>query len=172
MVSTPMPANGRTSDGMAVAIAKVDPGFLTQIAGWDRFLEAGNAALQPHGLSLPSDYRTARAGTNARVWRTAPDRALVRSDAPLDLAGSDDLAVLDLSDARVVLMLKGDGAAGLLGRAIALDFSEAGFPVGIFAQTSLHHVGVLLERAAQDEFTLMIPTTWASSVTGFLADHL
>lgn len=172
MVSTPLPVNGRTSDGLAVAITEVDPGFLTQITGWDRFLEAGNSALQPHGLSLPTDYRTARTGTNARVWRTAPDRALVHSDAPIHLAGSDDLAVLDLSDARVVLVLKGDGAAGLLSRAIALDFSDTGFPTGTFAQTSLHHVGVLVERTAQDEFTVMIPTTWASSVTGFLADHL
>lgn len=167
-----MPADGVTSDGAAVVINETDLGFLTQVAGWARFSEAVDGALRTQSLSLPSDFHApVRRGT-VTVWRIAPDRVLIRSDVKLSLESSDDIAVLDLSEARVCLTLEGAGAAGLLSRVIALDFSETAFPVGTFAQTALHHVGVLVDRHGRDQFILLIPTTWATSLIGLLTEHL
>ncbi|WP_158693490.1 aminomethyltransferase family protein [Neorhizobium alkalisoli] len=167
-----MPAHGVTSDGAAVVINETNLGFLTQLAGWARFSEVADAALRAQSLSLSENFRvTVRRGM-VTAWRIAPDRVLIRSDVKLSLESSDDLAVLDLSEARVCLTLEGAGAAGLLSRVIALDFSEAAFPVGTFAQTALHHVGVLVDRPGRDQFTILIPTTWTTSLIGLLTDHL
>lgn len=167
-----LPFSGTTSDGLAVSITEVGSGFLTQLAGWDSFRETAGEALRARGVAFPDDYRTpARSGTTT-VWRIAPDRVLVRSENPLGFENSNDLVVLDLSDARIVLTLEGSGAAGLLSRVVALDFAEGAFPVGSFVQTSLHHVGVLIDRHESDRFTVLIPTTWATSLIGLLVDHL
>ena len=166
------PVVGTISDGTAVAIDEVELGFLTQLAGWDRFREAAGNALGSQSLSLPEDYRLPVRHATATVWRIAPDRVLVRSEAKLPLESSDELVILDLSEARVCLAIEGPGAAGLLSRVIALDFSESGFPTGAFAQTALHHVGVLVDRQGPDRFTVLIPTTWATSMAGLLAGHI
>ncbi len=167
-----LPLRSATSDGLDVIIGEVELGHLTQLAGWENFEKAGDNALRAQALSLPGDYRsTVRRGLTT-VWRIAPDRALVRSDTSLRFESSADLVVLDLSEARLCLTLDGPGVVGLLSRVIALDFSEMAFPVGTFAQTALHHVGVLVDRHGRDQFTILIPTTWANSLTSLLADHL
>jgi methylglutamate dehydrogenase subunit D len=172
MAKQHLPIHGATSDGTAVTINEVELGFLTQLAGWDRFTEAADSLLRSQALSLPANYRTPVRRGRITAWRIAPDRVLVRSDTKLGLEGSNDIVVLDLSEARVCLTLEGVGAAGLLSRVIALDFSEAAFPIGTFAQASLHHVGVLVDRPGRDEFAVLIPTTWASSLTSLMVDHL
>jgi len=167
-----LPILGATSDGQAVTISEAELGYLTQLAGWENFEKAGDDALRAQGLSLPTDFRLPVRRGLTTVWRIAPDRVLVRSDTSLSFDSSPDLAVLDLSEARICLTLEGPGVAGLLSRVIALDFSEVAFPIGTFAQTALHHVGVLVERGERDIFTVMMPTTWATSLTSLLADHL
>jgi heterotetrameric sarcosine oxidase gamma subunit len=166
------PVGGTISDGTAVVINEVELGFLTQLAGWRRFREAANHALGTHSLSVPEDYRVPVRQGGTMVWRIAPNRVLIRSDAKLSFESSDELVALDLSDARVCLTLEGAGAASLLSRVIALDFSNDKFPVGTFAQTALHHIGVLVDRQGPDRFTVLIPTTWATSLTGLLIDHV
>lgn len=163
---------GATSDGALLNLNVVELGYLTQLAGWDNFNDAANTALRAQGLSLPNHYSIPVRRGRTTVWRIAPDRVLVRSDTALRFESSNDLVVLELSEARICLMLDGAGAAGLLSRVIALDFSEAGFPVGAFVQTALHHVGVLVDRVERDRFAILIPTTWATSLRGFITDHL
>jgi methylglutamate dehydrogenase subunit D len=167
-----LPVRGTTSDGANVTVSEVDLGFLTQIAGWQRFEEAAERTLRAIGLSLPSNYRTPVRANGSTVWRIAPDKALIRSEAPISLEDSEDIVVLDLSQARVRLTVEGTGAASLLSRLIALDFSEVAFPADTFVQTSLHHVGILVERRAREAFTVYIPTTWAVSLMGLVEDHL
>lgn len=172
MAKDNLPVYGLTSDGAKVVIREQALGFLTQLAGWGNFAKTAEDLLRSKALSLPADYRTPVRGGGMTAWRIAPDRVLIRSDAELDMVGSQEIAVLDLSQARVCLVVTGAGAAALLARVIALDFSEAGFPLGTFAQTALHHVGVLVERLGEDEFNVFIPSTWATSLTGLMVDHL
>lgn len=167
-----LPLRGVNSDGATVLVDENELGFLTQLAGWESFSEAADTALRTQSLSLPQDYRSPVRRGAMTVWRIAPDRVLIRSDVKLDMQISDELVALDLSDARVCLTVEGDGAAGLLQRMIALDFSEHAFPVGTFAQTSLHHVGVLVERLERNKFMVMLPTTWARSLTDLVATHI
>lgn len=167
-----LPITGVNSDGASVTVGEVGLGHLTQLAGWGTFTDAAGKALQAHSLSLPSDYRTPARNGATTVWRIAPDRVLVRSSTPLGVQGTDELVTLDLSDARTCMTVAGDGAAGLLSRVIALDFSEKAFPAGTFVQTSLHHVGVLIERQDRDRFLVLLPTTWARSLTDLVVAHL
>ncbi|WP_052730468.1 hypothetical protein [Sphingomonas sp. SRS2] len=167
-----LPFTGATSDGHLVTMREGDVPILTQLAGWDRFEEVADALLHPFSLSVPRDYRRPIRRDMDSIWRTAPDRALILSAKPLGLESSGDIAVLDLSHARRRLIVEGPGAGDLLSRVMALDFSEQAFPVGSFAQGSLHHVGVLVDRHAADRFDLLVPTTWAKSLIDLMADHL
>lgn len=167
-----LPLRGATSSGKTVNIREVELGSLTQIAGWEDFASAAGKKLASVALTLPDSYRLPARLSGTTVWRIAPDRALVRSDVPLISFDSPDIVTLDLSDARVRLELAGAGAVDLFSRVIAVDFSATAFPVGTFAQTSLHHVGVLVDRVGDEKFELLIPTTWATSIVGILADHL
>lgn len=167
-----LPISGTTSDGLAVIIKEVQLGCLTQLAGWGDFERKVGDALRAQELSLPDDFRSSFRRGSTIIWRIAPDRAWVRSEAPVAVRDATDLAVLDVSDSRRCLVLEGPGAIGLLSRVAALDFSDAAFPVGQFAQTAIHHVSVLIDRQGIDQFTVLIPTTLARSLTSFLADHL
>lgn len=167
-----MPVRGKTSDGLAVTISQAELGNLTQLAGWDKFHELADSELRKEGLSLPGDCRSSFRRGLTTVWRIAPDRALVRSDTAPGFESVTDLAVLDLSDSRVCLTLEGPGASGFLSRVASLDFSDVAFDVGTFAQTAVHHVSVLIDRSGPDQFAVLVPTTYATSLTSFLADHL
>lgn len=167
-----LPVKGMTSDGAAVAITEVEIGCLTQLAGWSGFEATAGRLLLALGLTVPDTYRVAARAGETTAWRVAPDRLLLRTATPPGLASSDDIAVLDLSQARICLSVTGTGAARLLSCVVALDFREAAFPAGTFVQTGLHHVGVLIERSDRDHFLVFIPTTWARSLRGLLADHL
>ncbi|RUW53312.1 hypothetical protein EOA32_09840 [Mesorhizobium sp. M1A.F.Ca.ET.072.01.1.1] len=169
----PSPIRGTTTDGLAVTITETELGHLTQLAGWEGFDRTADQALRTQGLPLPSDFRSSVRRGPATLWRTAPDRVLIRSETPLRrVETAVNLAILDLSDSRVCLTLEGPGASGLLSRVAALDFGDAAFLVGQFAQTAIHQVSVLIDRQGIDQFTLLIPTTFAMALTSFLADHL
>lgn len=167
-----LPMRGKTTDGLAVTISEVELGYLTQLAGWDAFDKLADGVLRKQDLSLADDYRSSFRRGLTTIWRIASDRVLVRSDTAMDLEPVEQLVVLDLSHSRICVRLNGPGAASLLSRVVALDLSEVGFPVGTFAQTAIHHVSVLIDRYRDDEFNVLIPTTFGQSLSGFLVDHL
>lgn len=167
-----LPARGMTSDDAAVAIGETETGYLTQVAGWSGFEAAAGRMPLLLGLTLPATYSVpARAG-EARAWRLAPDRLLLRTATPPGLASTGEIAILDLSQARICLSISGPGAARLPSCGVAPDVREEAFPTGSFVQTGLHHVGVLIERSDRDGFLVVIPTTWSRSPSGLLTDHL
>ncbi|MFB9978729.1 hypothetical protein ACFSQQ_38650 [Mesorhizobium kowhaii] len=168
----PMPIRRMTSDGQLVTISEVELGSLTQLAGWDSFDKLAGGILRKKSLSLPQDCRSAFRRDLTTVWRIAPDRVLVRSDTSMSFEAVEPLVALELSHSRVCVRLVGPGAASLLSRVIAIDLSAVGLPVGTFAQTALHHVGVLVDRFGNDEFDVLIPTTFGVSLSGFLVEHL
>lgn len=78
--------------------------------------------------------------------------------------------VTGLSAARVRIALEGPEARAVLEKGIAVDLHPRVFPVGCAVFTGLDHVGVMLERVAQDRWELFVPTTWAASVREWLLD--
>ncbi|WP_085033753.1 sarcosine oxidase subunit gamma [Ensifer aridi] len=167
-----LPVRGTTTDGLAVAVSEVELGYLTQLAGWSDFDQIADVVLRKQALTLPIDCRSSSRRGLTTVWRIAPDRVLIRSDTLLSFETVEQLVALELSHSRVCVRLNGAGAASLLSRVVPLDFSEAAFPVGRFAQTAIHHVGVLIDRTGPDEFDVLMPTTFGVSLQGFIAEHL
>ena len=77
---------------------------------------------------------------------------------------SEHLAVLDLSHARTVITLEGDGARNLLSSLIALDTRKTTFPQGHFLQTAVQSVRVLVQCAGDTSFEIFVPRTWSDSL--------
>lgn len=167
-----MPVRGITADGLAVTVREVELGYLTQLAGWENFEIAAGSILRKRALSLPDNCNSLFRRGMTSVWRIAPDRVLVHSDTAISFEADDEIARLDLSHSRVCVRLEGFGSTSLLSRVVALDLSETAFPTGTFAQTSIHHVGVLIDKRHINVFDVFIPTTLAASLADFLADHL
>lgn len=164
--------NGVISDGRPVALAVAPGQCLTQIAGWDDFAARASDVLRPLGVEFPESYARAQTAGEMHAWRISPDRILLRSGTPPQLDTDADLAVLDLSHAKLEVTVSGAGAAGLLARVTAIDFSQKAFPAGNFVQAPIHGVGVLLERTGPEVFVLLVPTSWARSVVEFLVAHI
>ncbi len=58
----------------------------------------------------------------------------------------------------------------LLARLAPLDVSLPAFQVGTFAQTGIHHVGVLLRRTSAETFEILIPVTGVATIWKLIGD--
>jgi sarcosine oxidase subunit gamma len=154
--------------GWALAQLAVFPGCEAQVA----------AAIGP---LLGADALSARAvavqcTAAACLYRTAPDAYWVVTPEPTVLsrllaavpvsAGT----VTCLSHSRVRLRIEGPAARAVLACGISVDLHPRSFAVGAFAQTALHHTGVLLERCAPQRYELYVLRTFALSVWEWLLD--
>ena len=177
---TQLNAAGRNArDGRrAVRVGEVSGWDLAQLgvfAGQQGQLAAAVAAV------LGADALAAGAGEVRRVaggalYRTAPDAYwLVASDptvisrlhAAVPVSAG---TVTSLSHSRVRLFVEGPAAREVLAAGISIDLHPRSFAVGAFAQTGLHHTGVLLERCAQDRYELYVLRTFALSLWEWLLD--
>ncbi len=156
--------------GSALGLASSAPRALMQIASWAGFEEALAPVLTRLGLQGLGDYRKARQAGDVTCFRIAPDRLLLAHRDPLALSASVEVldparaASLDLTHARWIITISGREAPALLARLLPLDLSPGVFPVGSFAQSGLHHVGVLLHHRADARYDLYVPVTWAQSL--------
>jgi len=145
-----------------------------QIAGWGDFEEAAKPILSAFGFDGLGNFRDVRVSSGVTCYRIAPDRLWLMAEDhdslgnALARAPSDRLAVLDLSHARCAIGISGAASTDLLARVALLDFSEASFPDGGFAQTGIHGVSVLIHRQSSDGFDIYVPVTWAVSVWEWL----
>ena len=150
---------------------------LLQIGSFQRTAGPLNTAVTTVlGSPLPTSSSIVQRTGAHRLYRIASDQywiltpetavvdALVQSLAP-------ELASLTvLSSARLRLALEGPAVTTLLGKVVSIDLRAAAFPAGSFAQTGLHHVGVLLERLGPERFELHVLRTYAASVWDWLID--
>jgi sarcosine oxidase subunit gamma len=122
------------------------------------------------GLSTLGDFRHAQRTETGSVWRIAPDRLLIEGGEDLSALKSADLAVLDLSHARVVLRASGPQSRTLLSQLFAIDTSANAFRPSEFVQTGIHGVGVLVYCTGENDFDIIAPTTWANSLWDFISE--
>jgi sarcosine oxidase subunit gamma len=149
---------------------------LIQVAGWPDSFD--RIALEVAGLvacTAPVDWRIAVTQGEVTMFRVGPERLWIAAPRLPDLTTrlaqaftTDDAVIAALGHSRTVLRLAGPGAAGLLGRCVAIDLDVDAFPVGAFAQTPLRQVGVLLHRVAGAAFDLYIPRSYALSLGDWL----
>jgi methylglutamate dehydrogenase subunit D len=150
---------------------------LVQLGTYGARTEALNATLRATlGVALPvSTSEVLRHGRH-RLYRLAADQYWIVTDdaavpAALARAVPADIASLTvLSHARVRIALQGSAAVALLGKLVSVDLRPQSFAVGRFAQTGLHHVGVLLERLGADSFELYVLRTYATSTWEWMID--
>jgi sarcosine oxidase subunit gamma len=169
------PATG--ADEWGVALKQRRPAALVQVAGWpssagaltDRVREATGVAPPPPGKCVSNDDLTL-------LW-TAPGRWLLVSETRSDLAetltaaiGVDTGTVSDLGHARCVLRLSGPMAPSVLAKGLPIDLHLRAFPVDGVVQGSIHHIGVLVHRAAADAFDLYVFRGFAVSLLAWLTD--
>jgi sarcosine oxidase subunit gamma len=112
----------------------------------------------------------------AALYRTAPDSYWVVTSQPGVISQLGNAVapscgtVTCLSHSRVRLAVEGPQARAVLAAGISVDLHPRSFAVGAFAQTGLHHSGVLLERCAPDRYELYVLRTFAVSIWEWLLD--
>jgi methylglutamate dehydrogenase subunit D len=154
--------------GWSLAQLAVFPGHETEVS-------SATAPLLAADLLAARAGQVQRAGS-ARLYRTAPDAWWVVTPQPQvisQLASAVPVTagtVTSLSHSRVCLAVDGPDARAVLAGGISVDLHPHSFAVGAFAQTALHHTGVLLERRAQDRYELYVLRTFALSTWEWLLD--
>jgi heterotetrameric sarcosine oxidase gamma subunit len=165
-------------DRRALRIGEVRGWELVQVAVFPGYEVAVAAALSP---VFGADPLAARAGEVARLGRACLYRIalhsywVVSSDAKVvsDLVAAVPVSagtVTPLSHSRTRLAVEGAAARAVLAKGITIDLHPQAFPVGAFAQTGLHHAGVLLERCGEDRYELYVLRTFAVSTWQWLLD--
>ena len=151
-----------------------DAGTLVQLAGWSRFEQAVGPALAGLGFKgIGQAGRAASAGPWL-LYRTAPDRVLLRGGIVADamaLAGPE-LTALDLTHSRRCLTVTHENLVEIVPLLLAIDTRPSRWPVSAAVQTGLHGIGVLAHRAGENELDLLVPATWALSIKEYLHDIL
>ncbi len=84
--------------------------------------------------------------------------------------GSTGGTYTSLSHSRVRVAIIGPQATRVLDRGISLDLHPEAFGVGHFAQTALHHCGIVLHRTGEHRYELYLPRTYAVSLWEWLVD--
>lgn len=163
-------------DGDApLALCERPLGTLIQIAGWPGdFEDSAGKILKALGFDGVGGYGVAQSAGDARAFRIAPERVLIRlpDRAAWEKAAENiDAAVtpvVDLSHARTVIGIDGAAAADLIARFLPIDLHDSVFGPGRFALSGLHAIPVMLHRRADGgagpAYELYVPTTWAASV--------
>ena len=167
------------ADGQrALVIGEVSGWALAQLAVFPGREAEMAAAVGP---LLGAAALAARAGAVQRtaaacLYRTAPDAYWAVAPEPTVISRlhaavpSRAGTVTSLSHSRVRLRVEGPAAPAVLACGISVDLHPRSFAVGAFAQTALHHTGVLLERCAPQRYELYVLRTFALSIWEWLLD--
>jgi heterotetrameric sarcosine oxidase gamma subunit len=159
-----------------VVLSQVRPASLLQVSAWPSTRGAVETVLAEILGAAPPPIGSAASDPNLTVAAVAPGRYLISAAVP-DLGArlqaalpSADGAVTDLAHGRVILRIEGPAAARLVGRCVALDLHPDAFPAGRVAQTSIHHVDVMLHRASSGVYHLWALRGFAASLVEWILD--
>jgi sarcosine oxidase subunit gamma len=162
--------------GARATLSERRPGSILQVAAWPDTTETVRAAITDLlGIQVPA-VGFAYADANVTVAAIAPGRFMIAGSAA-DLPHrfeaalqSDQAAVTDLSHGRTILRLDGDAATTVLASCIALDLHPTAFPRGRVAQTSVHHIDVLLHRLSDTTYELWALRSFAEALAEWILD--
>jgi len=133
------------------------------------------------GLALPAEPNTWTADGEIEVLWLGPDEWLATSEtlSPGELAGRLGRAlagtahsVLDVSAARAVFELRGDGRLDLLSAECGLDLHPRAWRPGVCAQTLLADVDALLQEREGATRVLVRPSFAAHVVRRLVGAHM
>ena len=169
--------HGRTEGEPGVALREVRGLDLIQLGAWPQSFAAVCARLEAElGLRLPEDYCRATSDQGLHVFMIAPEKLWLAGSAERSVFAGvtaafapEEAVVTQLGQSRTVLRLTGPHVRQTLAKGLPIDLHERAFAPGAFAQSALHHVGVLLHRhdlpaEAPPQFELYIPRGFALSI--------
>ncbi|MFO1201578.1 MAG: sarcosine oxidase subunit gamma family protein [Tabrizicola sp.] len=143
---------GRTLTAGTVTLAEVDVGPIASIAVFPGGAKAVAKGLKALGLAMPEPNMVIEKKGARIVW-TGRDQAFLIGVEPPALEGA---AVTDQSDGWAVLSVSGAGVADVLARWVPVDLRLAAFPVGRAVRTQLNHMNVVILRAGDHAFEIMV----------------
>ena len=129
------------------------------------------------GIGLPlKPRRSVVEGKREAIWMSADQwlvflpreelDAVLQSLEELRVRSGMSLMVTDMSDARSVIVLRGDGVREILMKGIAVDFLT--FSVGEIRRCSLGGVAVLVRCCEENVFEVFMFRSYLSFVLGWL----
>ena len=137
------------------------------------------ADLRVRGTTLPTVPGTwTPAGDGQLIW-TGPDEWLLTSPGTAPEALEEELRTLlqpvggsaaDVSAQRIVLRLGGPRVRQVLAKGCSLDLHPGVFTVGQSAQTTLGQAGVVLLALGEDEFAVLVRSSFAGYLASWLLD--
>lgn len=147
----------------SVTLSEEDVGAIHSVApfkGQKKALSEGMKAA--HGMSFPAANRaTGKAGARA-VW-FGPVQAMLMGPMP-DASLVDHAAVVDQSDAWIVVRLEGQGVEDVLARVVPIDLRAAHFKRGHTARTLLFHMTASVTRIGENAFQIMVFRSMAQTL--------
>ncbi|MER8944637.1 sarcosine oxidase subunit gamma family protein [Mesorhizobium sp. M0203] len=147
---------------------------LIQIEGWDatlrQFEKSVSASLN---TKLPASVGETVRHKGFLTIRVAPRRLWLALDegteAPALVVDPDLGCSVPLGEGRVRLKMAGPGIATLLSGCIAVDWHAPTAAPGRAVQTSFHHVPVLFLRTGETACELIVPRSFARSLSDWIA---
>ena len=147
-------AFGAMPDAPGLEICEITGRDLVQFAAWPDSFEAASARLaELLDVSVPEHYGRAVASGPRRLFLLAPERLwiAVPDDEGLgprlaEAFDAQQAVVTELGHSRTVLRIAGQAARRVLAKGLPIDLDERAFPPGAFAQSAIHHIGLLLHR--------------------------
>ncbi|MER9654249.1 sarcosine oxidase subunit gamma [Mesorhizobium sp. M0152] len=147
---------------------------LIQVEGWDGTLRQFEASLSASlGTRLPASVGETVHHNGLLVIRVAPRRLWLVLD---DVTQAPSLAIdpnlgcsVPLGEGRVRFSLAGTDIAGILSACIAVDWHAPTAAPGRAVLTSLHHVPVLFLRTRDTACDLVVPRSFARSLSDWIA---
>jgi sarcosine oxidase subunit gamma len=140
---------------------------------------AAAADLRIRGTALPTTPGSwVPAGDGWLVW-TGPDEWLLTSPGTAPEALEEELRTLlqpvggsaaDVSAQRIVLRLGGPRARQVLAKGCSLDLHPRVFAAGRSAQAVLGQAGVVLLALGEDEFAVLVRSSFAGYLASWLLD--
>lgn len=146
-----------------VSLKEVDAGVMTSLAPYKGTDKAFGTALKAaHGMAAPAPNRaTGKEGARA-IWFGQRMVLLVGPVADPGLA--KHAALVDQSDAWVVVRLEGGGARDVLARLTPIDLRATVFKRGHTARTDLQHMMASITRIGPDSYQIMVFRAFAKTL--------
>ncbi|WP_027165502.1 sarcosine oxidase subunit gamma family protein [Mesorhizobium sp. WSM3224] len=149
--------------------------LLIQVEAWNETLGQFETSLSASlGTDLPASVGETVHHENLLIIRVAPRRLWLALD---DAAPAPPLAVdpdlgcsASLGEGRVRFSLAGADIARVLSTCIAVDWHAPTAAPGRAVHTSFHHVPVLLLRTGEASCELIVPRSFATSLSDWIAD--
>jgi sarcosine oxidase subunit gamma len=139
----------------------------------ERFFDACERVL---GLRPPTTPNTVETAPDGAIFWLGPDEWLYDGQQMVtvtDLRAALDgvhSAVVDVGASRKTIVVAGERAQEVMAKAATLDFTLAGFPVGICAQTNIARTQGLIHRRGAHEFVIYVRPSYERYLRAWLAD--